>query len=70
MILIGNSTSACIRAAAVDAVRHGFGVYAPYECVFDRIDASHKIGLLDMWMKYATVLSTDEMLKRLKALAK
>ena len=65
VILIGNSTSGCIRAAAVDATQHGFGVYVPHECVFDRIQASHKISLLDMWMKYATVLSTQAMIQRL-----
>jgi maleamate amidohydrolase len=69
VILIGNSTSGCIRVAAVDAVQHGFGVYVPYDCVFDRIEASHKIALLDMWMKYATVLSTEEMLNHVQALA-
>lgn len=69
VILIGNSTSGCIRAAAVDAVQHGFGAYVPHECVFDRIEASHKIALLDMWMKYATVLSTRDMLDHLKTLA-
>ena len=68
VILIGNSTSGCIRAAAVDATQHGFGVYVPYECVFDRIQASHKISLLDMWMKYATVLSTEAMIQRLGAM--
>ena len=69
IILIGNSTSGCIRAAAVDAVQYGFGAYVPHECVFDRIEASHKIALLDMWMKYATVLSTQELLDHLKRLA-
>ena len=68
VILIGNSTSGCIRAAAVDAVQHGFATYIPYDCVFDRIEASHKISLLDMWMKYANVLSVDELLKYLHEL--
>jgi nicotinamidase-related amidase len=69
VILIGNSTSGCIRAAALDAVQYGFAAYVPYECVFDRIEASHKIALLDMWMKYATVLSTTEMIDNLENLA-
>lgn len=65
VILVGNSTSGCIRAAAVDAVQHGFGAYVPVEGVFDRIEASHKIALLDMWMKYATVLTVDELIERI-----
>ena len=60
VIIIGNSTSGCVRASAVDARQMGFNVLIPQECTFDRIEASHKIGLLDLWMKYAIVKSTDE----------
>ncbi len=67
VILCGNSTSGCIRAAAVDAVQHGFGVMVPADCVFDRIEASHRVGLLDLWMKTATVRSSAEILQRLTA---
>lgn len=63
VILVGNSTSGCIRATAVDARQMGFSVLVPQECTFDRIEASHKIGLLDMWMKYATVVSVDDAYK-------
>ncbi len=55
LILAGNSTSGCIRATAVDARQHGFHPLVPVECVFDRIQASHRISLLDLWMKYAVV---------------
>lgn len=60
LIIVGNSTSGCVRATTVDAQSHGFDVILPQECIFDRIQASHKIGLLDMWMKYAEVLEVDE----------
>ena len=60
VIIIGNSTSGCVRATAVDAQQNGFDVVLPQECLFDRIEASHKIGLLDLWMKYAEVLELDE----------
>lgn len=55
LILIGNTTSGCVRATAVDAQQYGFKLVVPEECVFDRIEASHRIGLLDLWMKYAEV---------------
>ena len=55
-IIVGNTTSGCVRATAVDARQFGFHVVVVEDCVFDRIAASHKIGLLDMWMKYAAVL--------------
>jgi maleamate amidohydrolase len=73
VILVGNSTSGCILAAAVDAVQHGFSVLVPQECVFDRIEASHKIGLLDLWMKIArveTVNWTMDYLRDLDALSR
>ena len=62
IIIVGNSTSGCVRATAVDAKQRGFNGVIPEECVFDRIEASHKVGLLDLWMKYATVMSKDEVL--------
>lgn len=67
LILIGNSTSGCIRAAAVDAVQNGFSAIVPHDCVFDRIEASHKISLLDMWMKYARVTSSTDLIAKLEA---
>ena len=62
LIVVGNSTSGCVRATVVDARQIGLNVVVPVECVFDRIEASHKIGLLDMWMKYATVKPMAEVL--------
>ena len=60
VIIVGNSTSGCVRATAIDAKQNGFDVLLPQECIFDRIEASHKIGLMDLWMKYAEVLETEE----------
>lgn len=59
VIVAGNSTSGCVRATAVDARQHGFKPLVPVECVFDRLEVSHKVGLLDLWMKYAAVLPVD-----------
>lgn len=60
VIIVGNSTSGCVRATAIDAQQNGFDVILPQECLFDRIEASHKVALLDMWMKYAEVLEREE----------
>jgi nicotinamidase-related amidase len=56
VVTVGNSTSGCVRATVVDARQMGFDPVVPHECVFDRIEASHKVALLDMWMKYGEVL--------------
>jgi nicotinamidase-related amidase len=60
VVIVGNSTSGCVRATAIDAQQHGFNVVLPQECLFDRIEASHKIALMDLWMKYAEVLERED----------
>ena len=69
LIVVGNSTSGCVRAAVVDARQLGLNPLVPAECVFDRIEASHKIALLDMWMKYAAVMSVTETLEYVSSIA-
>ena len=59
VVVVGNSTSGCVRATAIDAQQNGFNVVVPQECVFDRIEASHKVALMDLWMKYAEVLERE-----------
>jgi maleamate amidohydrolase len=68
VIIVGNTTGGCVRATAVDARQHGYSVVVPQECVFDRIEASHKIGLLDLWMKYAEVVPAADVLDYLRNL--
>lgn len=60
VIVVGNSTSGCVRATVIDAQQNGFNVLLPQDCLFDRIETSHKIALMDMWMKYAEVLEREE----------
>jgi nicotinamidase-related amidase len=60
VVIVGTTTSGCVRASAVDAQSAGFDVIVPQECVFDRIKASHEVGLLDMWMKYGEVVEREE----------
>ena len=60
LILVGGSTSGCVRASAVDAVSRNFHVAVVEDCVYDRISISHAAGLLDMWMKYCDVVPSSE----------
>ncbi|MFT9846198.1 isochorismatase family protein [Aneurinibacillus sp. REN35] len=55
LILVGGSSSGCVRATAVDAVTHNFNVGVVEDAVYDRITLSHKAALLDLWMKYCDV---------------
>jgi maleamate amidohydrolase len=60
LILCGVSTGGCVRASAVDAVSRGFKVAVVEDAVADRIEASHKVALLDMWMKYTDVMTSQD----------
>ncbi|MFO7264091.1 MAG: hypothetical protein A6D91_09245 [Bacillaceae bacterium G1] len=63
LILVGGSTSGCVRATAVDAVTHNFNVAVVEDCVYDRIQLSHKAALLDLWMKYCDVVDSAEVVE-------
>ncbi len=58
LIISGVSTGGCVRATAVDAVSRGFNVAVVADAVADRIVASHKVALLDLWMKYTDVVDS------------
>ena len=60
LIVTGGTSSGCIRATCVDAVTRNFNVAVVEDCVYDRISVSHKVALLDLWMKYCDVITSDE----------
>ena len=67
LILVGGSTSGCVRATAVDAVTHNFNVAVIEDCTYDRIQLSHKAGLLDLWMKYCDVIKSEDVIRYFKS---
>ena len=68
LILVGTTTSGCVRASAVDALSYDFLVTIPHEAVFDRGEVSHKIALFDLHMKYVDVTDLDDVLAYLEGL--
>ncbi|MGO4887581.1 isochorismatase family protein [Anaerobacillus sp. MEB173] len=60
LLIVGGSTSGCVRATAVDAVSRNFNVAIIEDCVYDRIELSHKASLFDLWMKYTDVINLEE----------
>lgn len=68
LLLTGVSTSGCVRATVIDAVSMNFNVGVLADCVADRIPASHKASLLDLWMKYADVVDSADALAYLRTL--
>lgn len=65
VIIVGLSTSGCVRASAVDAVQHGFVPVVVREAVGDRDSRPHQASLFDLDAKYADVLGIDEVLTHL-----
>jgi len=62
LIVVGESTSGCVRATVVDGHSHRFRMIVAEEGVFDREEASHAMNLYDMHAKSADVLPVQEVL--------
>lgn len=68
LLIGGGTTSGCVRASVIDAAQYNFRVSVVEECLFDRIELSHKVNLFDMNAKYADVISLAEAKKYLASL--
>jgi len=62
VIVVGTTTSGCVRATVVDAFSLNYRVILAEEGCFDRSEASHALSLCDMHAKYADVIPTEEVL--------
>lgn len=56
VVVVGVSTSGCIRATAVDAIQHGFVPLVVRDAVGDRAREPHEANLHDLAAKYAEVV--------------
>lgn len=62
LVLLGCSTSGCVRAAAVDGIQYGYRVIVPRECVGDRHDMPHDAALFDINAKYGDVMGKADVI--------
>ena len=62
VVVVGTTTSGCVRATVVDAFSLNYRVILAEEGCFDRSEASHAVSLCDMHAKYADVVPTAEVL--------
>lgn len=67
LIIVGCTTSGCVRASAVDAVQHGFRPIVVREAVGDRSKPAHEQSLFDIQAKYGDVISLAEATSKLEA---
>lgn len=61
VIIVGVSTSGCVRATAVDAIQHDFIPIVVREAVGDREEAVQRATLYDLQAKYAEVVDRAEL---------
>lgn len=55
VVVCGGTTSGCVRATVVDAFSANLRVTVGADACFDRVRASHEVGMFDMGLKYADV---------------
>jgi maleamate amidohydrolase len=70
LIIVGCSTSGCVRATALDAMQHGFMPLVVRDCVGDRHAGPHEANLFDIQAKYGEVAGRDAVIAYLDALAR
>lgn len=61
-VVVGCTTSGCVRATVVDAMQHNFRTVVLSDCVGDRAIEPHEANLFDMQQKYADVMTRDDFL--------
>jgi maleamate amidohydrolase len=68
VLVLGATTSGCVRASVVDAVQHGFATFVVTDCCSDRAAGPHEANLFDMTAKYADALTAQEVVTYLERL--
>lgn len=68
LIILGCSTSGCIRASASDAHDYNFYTVVVREAVGERCQMAHESNLIDIDLRYADVISMNETIAYLKNL--
>jgi maleamate amidohydrolase len=67
-VIVGATTSGCLRASVVDSVSSGFPTLVPLEAVADRAVNPHDAALFDIQEKYGDVISVEETLAYLDSI--
>lgn len=65
VVLVGGTTSGCVRATAVDGTSYGFEVLVAEDGCFDRVALSHAVALAEIDAKYGRVMPADDVVATL-----
>ena len=67
-LIVGCTTSGCVRASVVDSMQHNYKTIVVFDCVADRAQEPHDANLFDMQQKYADVMSKQNVMEQLVSL--
>lgn len=62
LLVVGVSTSGCVRASALDALQHGFVPLVVSDACGDRDQGVHEANLFDLGAKYAQLMGLSQAL--------
>ncbi len=62
-VIVGCTTSGCVRASAVDSLQYGYRTVVVRDGCGDRAGGPHEANLFDIDAKYGDVISLDECLE-------
>lgn len=68
VIVLGCTTSGCVRASTIDSFSYGFPTIVVEDGVFDRGEMSHAVNLFDMDQKYAEVQPGSDVVRYIESL--
>ncbi len=66
LVIVGVSTSGCVRASTVDALQYGYRSIVVADCVIDVDQEAHRVNLRDIQRKYGEVLNLEQVLEVIK----
>lgn len=68
VVVLGATTSGCVRASVVDSVQHGFPTFVVPDCCADRAAGPHEANVFDMTAKYADACTAEEVVSHFDGL--
>jgi maleamate amidohydrolase len=68
VLVLGATTSGCVRASVVDSVQHGFPTFVVVDCCADRAAGPHEANVFDMTAKYADACTAEEVVSHFEYL--
>ncbi len=69
VVVTGATTSGCVRASVVDSISYSYRTVVVTDCCGDRALEPHSANLFDIGQKYADLLTADEAISAVRAVA-